>query len=68
MAGRENVMLDKEEFSMQRAYLFGLTIRTDVSKEARALIRKIEERLSALAEVKSHFADKEQVQPPEEIK
>lgn len=57
MASKENVILDKEEFSIQRAYLYALTIRSDVSRDAKILIKKIEERLSTLAEVKSHFTD-----------
>lgn len=51
----ETVELDKEKFSMQRAYLYALTIREDVTQPVKNLIKNIEMALSKEADVKSHF-------------
>lgn len=59
MAQEENVQLDREEFSMQRAFLFALTIRSDLTNEVKAIVEKIERNLSKLADVKSHFEEQE---------
>ncbi len=55
MSGYEEVSLDKEEFHMQRAFLYALTIREDVNPEVKVLIEKIEKNLAGLAAVKSVF-------------
>lgn len=55
----EEVTLSKEKFSMQRAFLFALTIREDVPAPVKILITKIERELSRLADVESHFQEEQ---------
>lgn len=59
MGMHETVVLNKEEFHMQRAYMYALTIRDDCPQAVKELIEKIETRLAKEANVKSVFAESE---------
>ena len=53
----KDIMVDREDFHMQRAYLYALTMREDVPVKVKALIQTIEEKLAQIGGVKSVFEE-----------
>lgn len=55
MPSTDNIYVDKEEFAMQRTFLYALTIRADTPVEVKAHLETIETNLAKMAGVKSVF-------------